>query len=176
MIMRKAVFIGGIHGVGKTTLCNQILKKININYYSASNLIKKFNKDLINNSKNVSDINKNQDKLIAAIDRYTDKTQAYLLDGHFCLFDLNQKITRVPENVFEKINPSSIVVVYDDIKNIQHKNNNRDAINYDEKLLDNFQCQELVYSKYIAKKLKIPHMTFDINTNIDTVINFLKKQ
>jgi len=175
--MNKIIFIGGIHGVGKTTLCNQILKKIDINYYSASSLIKRLNKDSINDkNKNVANINKNQDRLITAIDGYVDRAKECLIDGHFCLFDLDQKITKVSEKVFKKINPSSIVVVYDNVKNIRHKNNDRDTIDYDEKLLDNFQSQELVYSKYIAEKLKIPYMTFDVNTNIDAIINFLKKQ
>ncbi len=174
--MNEIIFIGGIHGVGKTTLCNQILKEIDINHYSASALIKRSDKELINDkSKRVVNINKNQDKLIIAIDNYVDKTKAYLLDGHFCLLNSDQKITKVSEKVFKKISPTSIVIVYDNIKNIQYKNNNRDAINYDEKLLDDFQDKESVYSKYIAEKLKIPYMVFDINTNINTVVNFIKK-
>jgi adenylate kinase len=173
--MNKIIFIGGIHGVGKTTLCNQICKKIDINHYSASNLIKRLNEDSIGEkSKNVADINRNQDKLITAIDSYINKKQTYLLDGHFCLFNLEKKITKIPEKVFKKINPSSIVVVYDNIQNIRYKNNNRDAINYDEKLLDDFQCQELIYSKHIAEKLKIPYMMFDVNTEIDKIIDFIK--
>jgi adenylate kinase len=173
--MNKIIFIGGIHGVGKTTLCSQILKKIDINYYSASALIKQLEVGLISDkSKNIANINKNQDRLITAIDNYVDKTNICMMDGHFCLFDLDQNITKVPEKFFKKIKLSSIVVVYDDVKNIQHKNNNRDAIIYNEKLLDNFQRQELSHSKYIAEKLKIPYVTFDINTNINAIINFIK--
>lgn len=174
--MNKIIFIGGIHGVGKTTLCDQILKKIDINHYSSSALIKQLDKKLVNDrNKRVADINRNQDKLIIAIDSYVNKAKSYLLDGHFCLLDSDQKITKVSENIFKKINPSSIVIVRDDIDNIQHKNNDRDAVNYDKKLLDDFQYQELEYSRYIADKLKIPYLIFDINTNIEIVVNFIKK-
>lgn len=175
--VRKITFIGGVHGVGKTTLCNKILKKIDINHYSASDLIKRLNKDSVDDkSKNVTDISKNQDRLITAIDNYVDKSKECLIDGHFCLFDLNQEITKVPENIFKKIDPSIMVIVYDNIKNIQRKNSNRDAVNYDKKLLDNFQRQELAYSKHISEKLDIPYMAFDVNTSIDRMINFIKKR
>jgi broad-specificity NMP kinase len=36
----KIAFIGGIHGVGKSTICRQICSELNLEYLSASELIK----------------------------------------------------------------------------------------------------------------------------------------
>jgi adenylate kinase len=38
--MGNIAFIGGIHGVGKSTICQQICDKLNLVYLSASELIK----------------------------------------------------------------------------------------------------------------------------------------
>lgn len=35
------IFIAGIHGVGKSTLCKKLSSRYNIEHYSASELIKK---------------------------------------------------------------------------------------------------------------------------------------
>lgn len=173
--MNEVIFIGGVHGVGKTTLCNRILEKIDINHYSASHLIKQLNKGSLNDKgKVVTDVNKNQGKLITAINNYVDKTKTYLLDGHFCLLDPDFHVVRISKKTFDEINPSGIVVIYDDIKNIQIKNSNRDSVNYDDKLLTHFQEEELEYSKYIASRLKVPYVRFNINAEISVVIDFIK--
>lgn len=146
-----------------------------MNHYSASYLIKKLDKELINDkNKTVANIDKNQDKLIIAINHYVDREKAFLLDGHFCLLNSKSDIVKIPEETFKKINPSSIMVIYDEIQNIQIKNNNRDFIHYDNQLLADFQNQELAYSKYIANKLKVPYVKFDINAEISAIVNFIK--
>lgn len=38
-----------------------------------------------------------------------------------------------------------------------------------------FNIKNWYIQKHIADKLKIPYMVFDINTNIDGAINFIKK-
>lgn len=38
---RQIIFVGGIHGVGKTTLCKKIESRYNMEHFSASNLIAK---------------------------------------------------------------------------------------------------------------------------------------
>lgn len=38
--MKNIIFIGGIHGVGKGTLCEKVCNKLNIKHLSASEVLK----------------------------------------------------------------------------------------------------------------------------------------
>jgi hypothetical protein len=70
------IFVGGIHGVGKTTLCKKLTEELHFNHYSASQLIKMLkseNGDGDNKNKGVKNIDGNQDLLITAINQYLDK-------------------------------------------------------------------------------------------------------
>ncbi len=51
MKQKDIVFVGGIHGVGKSTLCSKFNNLLGISHYSASDLIKKKNRELVNTSK-----------------------------------------------------------------------------------------------------------------------------
>ena len=41
MMKRQIIFVSGVHGVGKTTLCKKIASRYKIEHFSASNLIAK---------------------------------------------------------------------------------------------------------------------------------------
>lgn len=79
------IFIAGVHGVGKTTICNKIKKEVNLNTYSSSDLIKRYNSSILSEEKQVNDVNDNQDILLKAISKFVDNNEVILLDGHFTL-------------------------------------------------------------------------------------------
>lgn len=173
--MKNIIFIGGIHGVGKTTFCQKVLQKINIQHYSASHLIKSIDKELIyNKNKKVIDIDNNQNKLIIAINKYIEETKTSLLDGHFCLLNRAYEIKEIPINTFIAMRPKAIIVLYDKIDNIKNKNSERDGILYNDKLLLSFQNRELGYSEKIAKKLDIPYKKINVNDNFKDALEFIK--
>lgn len=87
------VFLGGVHGVGKTTICEQLTSKYQIDHYSASNLIRSEQALAISrNSKKVSDVDSNQNLLLNAVSKLMlDPSRQVVLDGHFTLVnDLSQ--------------------------------------------------------------------------------------
>lgn len=61
---RKIIFVAGVYGVGKTTLCEALSKKDEIHTYSSSDLISKNNNEKYGDNKYVKDSNKNQEILI----------------------------------------------------------------------------------------------------------------
>jgi adenylate kinase len=67
MMKRRIIFIGGVHGVGKTTLCKKIESRFNIEHFSASNLIAKEKAEEHLRNKQVENITENQDFLVTAI-------------------------------------------------------------------------------------------------------------
>lgn len=94
----KIIFIGGIHGVGKTSLCEELSNQIGTHYFSASKLIKRLKKDHCDNeNKAVKDIDGNQELLLTAINQYINKNIIVLLDGHFCLLSSTYEVTLIPK-------------------------------------------------------------------------------
>ncbi|WP_268624269.1 ATP-binding protein [Paenibacillus alvei] len=159
--MKKLLFVGGVHGVGKTHVCESISKKFNIPTYSASSLISSRKKEMFSKNKRVSDINHNQDLLIDALSQLGLEKNYYLLEGHFCLLNKVGEITRVPKETFFKLSPEVIIVLTDYVEAISHRLKNRDDTHYDLVFLDEFQHEEISYAKEIAELLKIPYYEYN---------------
>lgn len=170
---RKIVFVGGIHGVGKSTLCDSICLHSDATHYSASELISKFGKVNHSTNKLVANINKNQDVLISAVNEYLNEG-VYLLDGHFCLLNQDGNITEVPIATFESLAPVSIIVLFDEPNRIYARLKERDKERYDIESLSSFQNKELAYSEYAAHKLGLPYLKANPFTETEKLIKFTK--
>lgn len=158
------VFIGGIHGVGKSTICRQICDELKLEYLSASELIKwgDINEDVQN--KKVKNIPVTQDRLIIGLTNSIQKDKHYLLDGHYCLLNSENQIVNIPLDTFKLINPISLNIILGDIVEIKNRLRKRDARPYDEELLNRMQESELNYARYLSKTLGI---TLNIGTQND---------
>lgn len=173
--MRNGViFIGGIHGVGKTSLCNEISSQTGLQHFSASNLIQRL-RNTYHDSANkvVKDIGGNQELLVTAINQYIGNNTITLLDGHFCLLGSTSKVTRISKEAFNDISPIAIIVLYDTITNISSKISSRDGVKYDVNLLSSFQNDEVNYSKHIANTLNIPYLLFDVSRDKSEIVEFI---
>lgn len=153
--MRNITFIGGIHGVGKGTLCKRITSLINVEHFTASDLIR-WRELSLSKNKLVSDISSTQDQLIRGLDAFISKDKEYLLDGHYCLLNSSGNPERIPEKTFYIINPKLIAIVTEEIKVIIDRLQNRDEIRYSYSLLENMQLMEIQYAYELSKKLNVP--------------------
>src|SRR5690606_18775242 len=99
------IFIGGIHGVGKSTICQHICRELNMVYLSASELLKweEINDDA--NNKKVKDIPFTQNRLITGLFNTIQKRHFYLLDGHYCLLNGKAEVEKISIDIFMQINP-----------------------------------------------------------------------
>lgn len=151
----KIAFIGGIHGVGKSTICRQICNELNLEYLSASELLKW--KDINEDAKNkkVKDIPDTQNRLILGLTNMVKKDKNFLLDGHYCLLNSDNEVVNIPLDTFEKINPISLNLILGDISEIKERLETRDNKPYDYSLLERLQNEELTYAKHLSKKLGI---------------------
>ena len=160
----KIAFIGGIHGVGKSTVCKHICRDLKIEYLSASELLKwkDLNEDAQN--KKVKDIPYTQNRLILGLTNTVQEGKFYLLDGHYCLLNTNNEITRVPVEAFEQINPFSLNIILGDISEVNKRLETRDGRISDYELLEHLQNEELTYARQLSKTLGI---TLNIGTQND---------
>jgi adenylate kinase len=123
------VFVAGIHGVGKTYLCDQVSKDQTFTHASASRLIKEqLSLPDWSNDKKVADIDGNQRALIAAIKRYSDAKRPLLLDGHFLLRDSVGVLTKIPEDVFAALAFGGVILLEKDPEVIRQQLESRDGV------------------------------------------------
>jgi len=157
-------FIGGIHGVGKSTICRQICDEVKLEYLSASELIKwkDINEDVQN--KKVNNIPATQDRLIIGLTNSIQKNKFYILDGHYCLLNGENEIVNISLETFKFINPFSLNIVLGDIIEIKNRLEKRDNRPYDQELLNRMQESELNYARYLSKTLGV---TLNIGTQND---------
>lgn len=153
--MNNIAFIGGIHGVGKSTVCHQICDELNLKYLSASDLIKW--KDISDepNNKRVKEISLTQEKLITSIKNITTNNQYYLLDGHYCLLNDKNEIINIPLDTFKEINPICLNLIIGNIPVIKKRLEERDNRIYEYSLLEKMQAHEMEYAIKLSELLSI---------------------
>lgn len=159
IVNRKLVFVGGIHGVGKTTVCRTSCVELGLNYLSAGELIKqnkirRAQQDL-DDGKRVANIDGNQDALTIELDSVIAAGQSYLLDGHFTLFDSRGQVDRIPLETFQKIHPKAVIVLTDAPEEISRRLFERDKTRYPTTLLARMQHEELRHASLVAETLGI---------------------
>lgn len=168
--VKKIIFVGGIHGVGKGTFCNRVSNLTNLVHLSSSSLIKWTEISSIENKK-VIDINKTQERLVLGLEKATNQNNKYLLDGHFCLLDKENSTTNVPLKTFKRINPKGIIILQEDVNIIYRRLSNRDNLSYPLEVLSQLQKKEISRAKEVALRLKIELFTY--NNNFDDALNFI---
>jgi adenylate kinase len=170
--VKKILFIGGIHGVGKGTVCDKIEVETKIKTISASSLLRWNEVSSIPGNKAVQDITDTQERLIRGMNQLTDSN--YIIDGHFSLFDQDFIITKISKEVFQKINPVHLCVVVNQPNEIAKRLLERDHLVYDTFKLDEMQKIELEHAKNISIMLNVP-LTIIENGDISELLEMIKK-
>lgn len=168
----KIVFVGGIHGVGKGTFCNDISKKFNLEHLTASEVLK-WNEISDLKNKKVKDISSTQERLINNLAIIVKPNQNYLLDGHFTLLNSNGIPQKIEDETFVGINPISIILLTCKARTILSRLTNRDDSKYDLRTIQKMKEMEVEHANHISKKLNIP--LFEIKDNDSQLVyNYLK--
>lgn len=172
---KKIIFVAGIHGVGKTYLCQRLKESMGVDHFSAGQLISEFKSEKLSSAdKSVKNINNNQELLLKAIEKYIQPTRPTLLDGHCCLLNSDHGVERIPIETFIGIEPCSVIVLYDEISSVVEKISGRDGVSYDIKLLSCFQDEEIKYAREIAERLRVPYLKSSIDKGLDSVKYFIE--
>ncbi|CAN7286887.1 ATP-binding protein [Pseudomonas brassicacearum] len=106
------VFVAGVHGVGKSFLCQRYADEFSVAYESASGLIRK-ERALADWSvdKKVKDVDGNQLALKSAVQRIVKGGQQLLLDGHFVLINGASDFVKLEASVFQNLEIAGVVVL-----------------------------------------------------------------
>lgn len=167
------IFISGIHGVGKSYFAKRLKEECGINTYSASLLITNYTGYNFQPDKKVDNISKNQELLIAALKEKATEGTDFLLDGHFCLLDTNNKVTRIELNTFVNLSPHAILLLTELPEVIAERRRKRDGVNIDIDATAQFQNEEIIYAKEVAGILNVPIFISSGSADVDNAINFI---
>ena len=158
----SVIFVGGVHGVGKTSLCGEVSKLGGYRHISASSLIcagqEKDSRD-----KKVEHIDKNQLTLLRNLESAKEKYSRVLLDGHFTLINGRNDIESIDVRVFEAMNPRELVLVKGSPSEIAGRLKNRDGKEQDISFVKRFQATEEKHAQYVSEQIGVPLRIFDNN-------------
>ncbi len=150
------IFVSGVYGVGKTTICNLLSNELSIPSFSSSELISKHNGEEYGVNKFVEDKDKNQLILIKAVKENLEAKPKFLLNGHFCILNSNNEIEYLPNFVYEELSLTKIILLEAEPENIYKNLQKRDKKNYSIEIIEELLKSERKQASKIASMLNIP--------------------
>ncbi len=124
------VFVGGVHGSGKSTLCRYLAGALPAAHVTDGALIREAASaahvvTVGAQNKAVPDVDANQAVLLRGLSafqaRTADDSRVVLLDGHFTLMNPSGEIVDVPSEVFAAIAPIAVLLVETDTGVVQRR-------------------------------------------------------
>ena len=146
--------VGGIHCVGKSTLCDSTFAPAGYHCVTASSLIR-LAKTHSDHGKLVDDISDNQAALLKQLEIEKETRSHLLLDGHFCLLNGQGVVEPIEIDVFKAMAPSALLLVKCEPEVIAARLNNRDGKNWSPEMLRDFQAAEENHAVQISKALQV---------------------
>ena len=150
-----SIFVGGVHGVGKTTLLNKVLGRLGFACFSASDLIKRHKLE-VRKDKVVPDIEGNQKGLIIESIQESSKHKLYALDGHFTLLSSSEGVQPISCEVFSALKLDCLILILASCEEVQSRMSSRDGMKWSKTLIRSFMREEERHAEAVAKSLNIP--------------------
>lgn len=152
---KGVIFIAGTYGVGKSTLCDNISRKLHIPAFSAGDLISEINGETYGKNKVVKDKIANQNILISAIEKKLSLYPTFLLAGHFCIFNKSNEVEMLPEFIYSKIPIVKIILLETNFDRILRNIKSRDDKSYNIDSIKNLIRLEREQAEKISSRFKI---------------------
>lgn len=163
---RILAFVGGIHGVGKTTLASKLCNELNLKHLSAGELIREAQSDRPKAGKAVSDIPSNQELLLSGLAKRGGSSDRIVLDGHFCVFDQHYCPAIIPIEVFRALGPENLIVITDEPSEIYQRQKMRDGNAIPLEALAALQTAELAHAQLVANTIGVPLSTIPLTDSL----------
>ena len=154
------IFVGGIHGTGKTTLCRRLALVLSASHVTAGTLIRETANSKTTTtgirSKAVPDVNANQELLLRGLALYRGHTSGpILLDGHFSLMEPGGTIVDIPQTVYVAIAPIALVLVEVDPLVVHSRLTGRDGTAPPLETIASLCQHERAHAELVSKALNI---------------------
>jgi adenylate kinase len=172
------LFVGGVHGVGKTSLCGVAAQRLRIRHYTASQIIRDAKASAIAEAgKLVANVDANQELLVGGLRAKSQSGVPILLDGHFTL-QTARGIESISVDVFRRLELCGAVVITDDPANIKRRLVGRDGGSISLESIELHQDKEVAHAGKVASGLSVRLAVVDASRGedfIQTVGTFLNR-
>lgn len=155
------MFIGGIHGAGKTTISQKAAALLSAAHASAGSLIAEAGRGrpvtVSAASKAVHDVDGNQALLLLGLSALRARTtHPVLLDGHLCLMGATGEITEIDLEVFRSIEPTALLLVVSDPAIVHARLSERGGDVPSLDVVQRLSAREAAHAAAVATALRIP--------------------
>jgi len=168
----KVIFVAGVHGVGKGTICQEVSSHFTYPHYPASSLIKSVKNAEVDKNKIVVDADKNQDYLITALDQLEVDSDYILVDGHFCLQG-GSGVIEVPLETFRGMSIAATLLLTGRPTEIYKRLYSRDGTSLNVDVIQSLQNAERDRANYVANNLQVPFLEAQI-CDIKQILSWLE--
>lgn len=131
-LSQPIIFVGGIHGAGKTTMSRPLAARLSATHVTAGALIRETaGSETVTvgvGDKAVPDVDTNQALLLRGLDVYRRRVAGpIVLDGHFSLLSPSGDVVAIPPAVYLAIAPTAIILVEADSQVVRDRLAERDG-------------------------------------------------
>ena len=149
------IFLAGVHGVGKTFLGKPVAESLGFKHATASDLIREeLGGQSWQDNKHTSNVNENQEALIAAVSRISKKIPL-ILDGHFVLRNTYGDIVPLPTNIVNRLAIKSVILMESPSNIIASRLDARGASQSLQEI-EEIAIKEVNHARYVCDELNIP--------------------
>lgn len=167
----------GVHGVGKTTLLNNLKENVNLTVLSISDLIRQAGNNIKSGDKFTRNVTNNQELWKKKLNEYHfNKNDIVILDGHFNLLNSNKEIVELPFSTFDDLFINKIVLKLEDPKVIQERLEKRDKQKWDKKLISTFQNKEKEKALKFSNLKNIPLYIYNEDKQLSELKQFINEK
>ena len=146
-------FLAGIYGVGKSTIGDELSRRLHMPFFSAGDLISEVNGEIYGANKVVANKDENQNILAERVNRLLEKYPKVLLAGHFCIVNSKGEVDPLPGSVFGELGIEKIILLEAGTAQIADHLSRRDGKQYPVKLIEQMAATEREMAYSIAARL-----------------------
>lgn len=157
------IFVAGVHGAGKTFAAKPACEKLGLVHATASQLIREERGQATwDAAKLVSQVDENQQALIAAARRVRERGAQLVLDGHFVLRRAPGDYERLSVDVFQALECSAVLLIRCPVPVLQERLLARKDASWSDSELASFCEAEEAHGTDVARALSIPMRALDM--------------
>ncbi|MCY7039990.1 ATP-binding protein [Streptococcus sanguinis] len=170
----KYILLVGVHGVGKTTLLENLKKDVQFVALSISDLIRQAGNKIQSSDKFTKNIANNQELWKQELANYPfNDNDVVILDGHFTLLNHSKEIVELPFSTFDGLEISKIILKTEQTVVIRERLEKRDNQNWEKELIESFQKREQNRALEFSRLKNIPVFTYDSDLKLEELKQFL---
>lgn len=153
----RTIFLGGIHGAGKTRLAANVERQMGIiRHFSAGALLTSSHVEREATDRDFANsFEGNQHAIIDQLRNRTAPAELVLLDGHFAVF-AGSDVIPVPAEYFGLLNPVVLLLLDTSARQAQHQLLLRDGHAPPVALLQALRGRELSNARIVSETLSVP--------------------